>query len=84
MTTRKFNQTLGGLLCLGAASASLAWAGEATPPVKPAAPAVQVVPAPTGDYRAARITLEQLPHAGQGLDYHLDGAVRDGRMPSTP
>ena len=81
MTTRNFSQTLGGLLCLGAASARLAWAGETPPPVKPAAPAVQVVPAPTGEYRAARITLEQLPYAGRGVDYHLDGAFRDNRMP---
>ncbi len=80
MTTRKFNQTLGGLLCLGAASASLAWAVEA-PPANPTATAAQVMPAPTGEYRAARITLEKLPYAGGGVDYHLDGAFRDNRMP---
>jgi len=80
MTTRNLNKTLGGLLCLGAASASLAWAVEA-PPSNPTATAAQVIPAPTGEYRAARITLEQLPYAGRGVDYHLDGAFRDGRMP---
>ncbi|GDY11895.1 hypothetical protein LBMAG53_07730 [Planctomycetota bacterium] len=80
MTARNLSQAISCLLCLGAVCASLARAGEA-PPSSPSATTAQVIPAPTGDYRAARITLELLPYAGRGVDYHLDGAFRDGRMP---
>ncbi|MEI7767744.1 MAG: PQQ-binding-like beta-propeller repeat protein, partial [Phycisphaerae bacterium] len=81
MTTRKCGRNIGVLLCVGAVTAGLGWSADIQPSAKSLAPVAQVVPAPSGEYRAARITLEQLPYAGKGVDYHLDGAFRDGRMP---